>query len=96
MVTEVVYLLGTRLGVEPEIRFLGDLAAGNLIVEPVAASDWMRIAELVAQYGDLPLGTVDASVIAAAERLGVSDIATLDRRHFTHVQSRIESLNLLP
>ena len=96
MVTEVVYLLGTRLGVEPEIRFLGDLAAGNLIVEPVAASDWMRIAELVAQYGDLPLGTVDASVIAAAERLGVSDIATLDRRHFTVVQSRIESLNLLP
>ena len=44
VVTEVVYLLGTRLGVEPEIRFLGDLAAGNLIVEPVAASDWMRIA----------------------------------------------------
>ncbi len=96
MVTEVVYLLGTRLGVEPEIRFLGDLAAGNLIVESVAASDWMRIAELVAQYGDLPLGTVDASVIAAAERLGASDIATLDRRHFSVVQSRIESLNLLP
>ncbi len=96
MVTEVVYLLGTRLGVEPEIRFLGDLAAGNLIVEPVAASDWMRIAELVAQYGDLPLGTVDASVISAAERLGVSDIAALDRRHFTVVQSRIDSLNLLP
>lgn len=96
MVTEVVYLLGTRLGVEPEVRFLGDLAAGNLIVEPVAASDWIRIAELVAQYGDLPLGTVDASVIAAAERLGVNDIATIDRRHFTVVQSRIDSLNLLP
>ncbi len=96
MVTEVVYLLGTRLGVEPEVRLLGDLAAGNLIVEPVAASDWIRIAELVAQYGDLPLGTVDASVIAAAERLGVSHIATIDRRHFTVVQSRIDSLNLLP
>ena len=89
-------MLGTRLGVEPEVRFLGDLAAGNLIVEPVAASDWIRIAELVAQYGDLLLGTVDASVIAAAERLGVSDIATIDRRHFTVVQSRIDSLNLLP
>lgn len=96
MVTEVVYLLGTRLGADPQVRFLGDLAAGNLIVEPVAASDWMRIAELVAQYADLPLGTVDASVIAAAERLGVSDIATLDRRHFTVVQSEIDSLRLLP
>ena len=96
MVTEVVYLLGTRLGADPEVRFLGDLAAGNLIVEPVAASDWMRIAELVAQYADLPLGTVDASVIAAAERLGVSDIATLDRRHFNVVQSEIDGLHLLP
>ncbi len=92
----MAYLLGTRLGVDPEVRFLGDLAAGNLIVEPVAASDWLRIAELVAQYGDLPLGTVDASVIAAAERLGTNEVATLDRRHFTVVQSNIGILNLLP
>ena len=49
VVTEVVYLLGTRLGVDAEVRFLGDLAAGNLITEPVAAADWMRIAELVGQ-----------------------------------------------
>ena len=96
VITEVAYLLGTRLGVDPEVRFLGDLAAGNLIVEPVAASDWLRIAELVAHYRDLPLGTVDASVIAAAERLGTNDIATLDRRHFTVVQSNIGILHLLP
>ena len=96
VITEVTYLLSTRLGVDPEVRFLGDLAAGNLIVEPVAAADWMRIAELVAQYADLPLGTVDASVIAAAERLSAYDIATLDRRHFTVVHSNIGVLNLLP
>ena len=96
VIAEVAYLVGTRLGVDPEVRFLGDLAAGNLIVEPVAASDWLRIAELVAQYGDLPLGTVDASVIAAAERLRTKDIATLDRRHFTVVQAKIGILNLLP
>src|SRR5439155_17047860 len=68
VITEVTYLLATRLGVESEIRFLGDLAAGNLLPEPVAPIDWLRIAELVAQYRDLPLGTVDASVIASAER----------------------------
>jgi len=96
VVTEVVYLLGTRLGVDAEVRFLGDLAAGNLIAEPVAAPDWMRIAELVARYRNLPFGTVDASVIAAAERLGVSDVATIDRRHFTVVQSQLGALNLLP
>lgn len=96
VITEVTYLLGRRLGVEPEVRFLGDLAAGNLIVEPVAASDWLRIAELVARYRDLPLGTVDGSVIALAERLGTNDIATLDRRHFTAVRSRVGAFNLLP
>lgn len=96
VITEVAYLVGTRLGVDPEVRFLGDLAAGNLIAEPVAASDWLRIAELVARYHDLPLGTVDASVIAAAERLGTNDIATFDRRHFTVVRSDIGAFNLLP
>lgn len=97
VVTEVVYLLGTRLGHEPEIRFLGDFAAGNLIAEPVAASDWLRIAELVRTYRDLPLGSVDASVLAAAERLDVAEVATLDRRHFTVVRpAHVAALTLLP
>lgn len=96
VITEVTYLLGTRLGAEAEVRFLGDLAAGNLLAEPVAAGDWMRLAELVATYRDLPLGTVDASVIATAERLGIRDIATLDRRHFTVVRSKLGDLTLLP
>jgi predicted nucleic acid-binding protein len=96
VITEVTYLLGTRLGVDAEVRFLGDLAAGSLLPESVAAADWMRIAELVAGYRDLPLGTADASVIAAAERLGIHDIATLDHRHFTVVQSTLGRLTLLP
>ncbi len=96
VITEVTYLLGTRLGTDSEVRFLGDLAAGNLIAEPVAATDWLRIAELVSQYRDLPLDTADASVLAAAERLDAPQIATLDRRHFGVVQSRIGPLTLLP
>ena len=80
VVAEVAYLIATRLGVEPEVRFLGDLAAGTLIPEPVLAGDWLRVAELTARYGDLPLGTVDASVVATAERLEIAEIATLDRR----------------
>lgn len=96
VITEVTWLLGSRLGADAEVRFLGDLAAGNFIVEPVAAQDWLRVAELVAQYRDLSLGTVDASVLAAAERLGVVDVATTDRQHFLVVQSSLGALNLLP
>lgn len=96
VITEVTYLIGTRLDPTAEVLLLGDLAAGSLIVEPVAPADWLRIAELVGRYRDLPLGTVDASVIAAAERLGVTEIATLDRRHFDVVTAHHGPFALLP
>ena len=97
VVTEVAYLVGTRLGADAEVRFIGDLASGDLLVEPVAASDWLRIAELVHIYRDLPLGTVDASVVAACERLGATTVATIDRRHFTVVRpSHCQRLSILP
>ena len=97
VITEVAYLIGSRLAVEAEVRFLGDLAAGELTVESVAAGDWLRIAEPVARYRDLPLGTVDASVVAAAERLDITEIATLDRRHFVVVRpAHASTFEILP
>jgi predicted nucleic acid-binding protein len=97
VITEVVYLIGSRLGADAEVRFLGDLAAGEFSVEPVMAGDWLRIAELVSRYRDLPLGTVDASVVAAAERLDITKIATVDRRHFSIVRpSHTPTFELLP
>lgn len=95
VITEVVYLLSTRLGTDPEMRFLADLASGAFDIEPVHPTDWLRIADLVGRYRDLPLGTVDASVIACAERLGVDQIATVDRRHFTIVKAN-RAFTLLP
>lgn len=97
VITEVTYLLATRLGADAEVRFLGDLASGAFSVEPVAAGDWLRIAELVARYRDLPLGSVDASVVATAERLGLVDVATVDRRHFSVVRpAHVDAFTLLP
>jgi len=97
VITEVVYLLGTRVGWQPEVRFLGDLASGSFTVEPVHASDLLRIAELVARYHDLPLGSVDASVVAAAERRRIVEVATLDHRHFHVIRPRhAKALHLLP
>lgn len=46
----------------------------------LATADYSRMAELVEQYHDPPLGTSDASVIALAERLDVDEVATLDLR----------------
>lgn len=97
VITEVVHLLATRLGTLPEIRFLGGLAGGSFTIEPFAPADWLRMAELVARYRDLPLGTVDASVVATAERLGIEEIATVGRRHFSVVRPvHVDAFTLLP
>lgn len=97
VITEVAYLVGERVGAAAELRVLADFAGGNLIAEPVEARDWQRMIELVWQYQDFPLGTVDASVIAAAERLEINEIATLDRRHFGAVRPRhVDAFELLP
>lgn len=90
-------MIGTRLGWQAEVRFLGDLASGAFTIEALHPADPLRIAELVARYHDLPLGTADASVIAAAERLNIAQVATVDRRHFSVVRPQhITAFELLP
>lgn len=97
VITEVAHLVGTRIGADAEVRFLGDLAGHAFLTIPVEEEDWLRIAELVSRYRDLPLGTVDASIVAAAERLGITAIATLDRRHFGVVRpAHVGAFELLP
>jgi len=97
VVTEVAYFLIDRIGSSAERAFAGSIARGELVVEPVEPGDWERIAELLDDYADLPLGIVDASVVAVCERLGATTLATLDRRHFSVVRPRhCPALTLVP
>ena len=97
VVTEISYLLADRIGPHAELAFARSLAEAQLVVEPVLDSDWGRIAELTEKYLDLPLGIVDASIVALAERCGLDVIATLDRRHFRAVRPRhVEAFTLVP
>jgi uncharacterized protein len=97
VVAEVAYLVGNRLGAQAEVALAQSITDGELTVEPVLESEWSRIAELVEQYSDLPLGMADASVIALAERHNAREIATLDRRHFHVVRPKhVDGFVLLP
>jgi uncharacterized protein len=97
VVTEVSYLLGDRIGPHAELAFARSIARGELVVEPVLDPEWERIAELTEQYLDLPLGIVDASLVALAERHEAKTIATLDRRRFATVKPRhVAGFALLP
>lgn len=85
---EVGYLLAREAGAAVEALFLRSVADGDFEPVDLTTDDYRRMSELVTEYADLPLGTTDAAAIALAERLRVSEVATLDRRHFTVVRPR--------
>jgi uncharacterized protein len=97
VLVEAGYFVRKLLGQVAEADFLRELVGTSLDLQPLERDDLVRMAELIDTYADLRLGTVDASVIATAERLGVSTIATLDRRHFTVVRPRhVTAFELIP
>ncbi len=85
-VAEVCYFLGERHGSDVEARFVAGLADFTVVAPD--PEDWVTIASLVRRYGDLPLGTTDASVAVLAERMDTTRIVTLDRRHFGVLKNR--------
>ena len=94
---EAGYLLDQLGGPQHESWFLAGVAEGGFELVDLTYSDYARMGELVEQYADMHLGTTDASVIALAERLNITEIATLDRRHFTAVRpSHTAAFSLLP
>lgn len=97
VVAEVGYLLGTKGDARAEATFLRSLEVGDFHTEDLIKADYGRMAGLVERYADLPLGTTDAAVVTVAERLGVAEVATLDRRDFHVVRPRhVDALTLLP
>lgn len=94
-IAEAVYLIERDFGTHVEAAFLRGLYGFDIRApEP---EDWPRMADLVEQYANFPLGGADASVIALAERLGTEFVLTLDRRHFGAVRPRhCEHFQLLP
>ncbi len=95
VVAEATYFVGERLGAVAERQFLEGLC--TLEVEGPSVEDLARMAELVEQYSDFPLGGTDASVVALAERHHARLIITLDRRHFAAIQPRhCDAFELLP
>jgi predicted nucleic acid-binding protein len=97
VIAEVGYLLARNANPRVEALFLDAVADGDFELTDLVAADARRAASLVRTYSDLPLGTTDATVVAIAERLGATEVATLDRRHFTVVRpAHVDAFTLLP
>jgi len=95
VLVEVEYLL--RPWPRALAALLADFETGALQLLDLPTRWLMRSGELIDRYRDLPLGLVDATVIAATEMLDETKVATLDHRHFTVVRPRhTPALQLLP
>ncbi len=94
-VAEACYMIASRRGPLVEAAFVDGLRDIEIIAPN--AEDLLRMAELIRQYANFPLGATDASIVALAERLGVRTIITLDRRHFAAIRPRhCDQFEILP
>ncbi len=94
---EAAWMIGSRLGPTVEAAFVASIAAGEFTIAELTVADWARCAALIDQYADLDLGLVDASVVAVAERLGITTIASIDRRDLLVVRpNHVAAFELIP
>jgi predicted nucleic acid-binding protein len=91
VLAEACYLIDRFGGPAAEAQFLGSVgtdASRRFRAVDLTEADLRRMSELVTQYADRRLGGTDASLVAVAERLGVTTIATMNRRDFDNVRPR--------
>jgi predicted nucleic acid-binding protein len=77
VVTETSHMLDF----EPraQLDFYRWVAAGGVVVHEVPQAALGRIIELVEKYGDRPMDLADATLVSAAEVLGIREIISIDR-----------------
>jgi uncharacterized protein len=76
--TEAMYFLGKFGGWSAQQKLWQLVEQQILILRLPEESESMRMAELMAQYADLPMDLADATLVTAAETLQQQRIFTLD------------------
>jgi predicted nucleic acid-binding protein len=82
ILTETCYLLMARGGSLAQSAFLRSVAEGFTDIFTLGSPNFLRMAELIEQYRDLPMDMADASLVVLAEQLGHGRFLTVDRRDF--------------
>ena len=79
VITEAFYMLG--YDVRAQLALLKWIERGGVEIHQIPQDQIHRIAELTEKYGDVPMDLADATLVTAAETLGVREIITIDS-HF--------------
>jgi len=71
------------LGYPALTSFLRAVAGGELVQAQSTPQDISRAADLLEKYADNKVDFVDCVIVGMAERLDLTKVLTVDRRHFT-------------
>ena len=82
VITEVLYF--TSEHPSGPLVFAQFLIASRMVIsEMCQPAEVLAAAELMDRYSDTPMDFADATLVLLADRLGITDVLTLDRRGFS-------------
>jgi len=94
---EVLFLANRDDGVRGKVKTLNALKAARGTFVNITAQDIERATEIMASYASANFDFVDCVIMAQAERLNITRVATFDRRDFHIFRPRhVTHLALLP
>jgi predicted nucleic acid-binding protein len=97
VITETAYLVKRNQGVEALAKFAESLSRTTFHLETPLSDDYLRSAEILRKYNDANIDFVDALMVAIAERLKITKILTVDRRHFGMFRpAHCEAFEIIP
>ncbi|MBZ0321382.1 MAG: PIN domain-containing protein [Anaerolineae bacterium] len=97
VLVEASFFAARSGGTLGQVRFLDGLWAAAIPFEPIHRDDLPRIRTIMHTYADSKLDMTDCCIMALAERLNISRVATFDRRDFAIFRpTHCPALELLP
>ena len=76
VITEVEYIFYNRVDIQYD--FLKLISKSNINIVTFANEDYIKLAELMKKYCDLPMDFADATVVYGCEKINSNVIATVD------------------
>ncbi|MDQ2687503.1 MAG: PIN domain-containing protein [Armatimonadota bacterium] len=95
-ITEAAHLLGRSLGHRAQDKLLGWIENGLVTIHEQSPAEIARMRVLMDKYSDRPMDLPDASMVAAAETLGVRRIFTVDSDFRFYVLANGRTLEMVP
>ena len=97
MVVKTAWLIARELGNPAEAGFVAAAGRGEFRIVDLTAVDYQRASVILTAHADNNLGLVDSCVMAIAERLQATTIATVNPRDFRIVRpAHCDAYTLIP